>query len=308
LLVLGSGVYNPYPIWRGLDQTVVEWNARGGIASHHPIKMADTDEGFALLYDGRPDVTVVANSLARIKDATIERLRSLPGVKGLWFNDLRPVKESVYSRFEGLFDAAFMCWNENDEYPLRDWSRVLKCPTYYMPQGSVINPYVKKYDEQRRSVFIGNVKEGIYHHGRKHFMDFTGTEVINAGKRPERVVVELKSEEIYRSSRYCTAFSESVRGYNSVRLYNILAYGGLCLVKNFPEINKLFTHKEHLLKFDGIDDAKALMAEYDEKPELRRRIAVNGWRQQQSKHTVLFRVLNMVANMTTNDRDFWGYL
>jgi hypothetical protein len=309
IMILGAGVDNPYPIWRGLDQAVGEINSRGGNAVHHSLHMSHSTEMLSTLSDFNPDVVLVVSSMHKQQKA-MDNLRQLSGKKALWHNDLRKVDPTFHGDLlKGMFNRVFLCWHSGtDNYSHDVWSSVIGSKVSYMPQGSIINPYLSKYEEKYRSVFIGSVGNNIYHSNRNQFMKSTATQVFNASKKLERIKVEQDSEKIYRSGRYSLAHSIPVPGYNSNRLYNILAYGGLVLVNQFPLLDKLFTEGEHLLTHTGYEDARNTMTFYDDKPDLREMIIKNGWRQQQSKHTVLYRVLNMVHNMVTGESDFWGWL
>jgi len=122
--------------------------------------------------------------------------------------------------------------------------------------------------------------------------------------------IEKQSPYIYRSHRFCLSTSPQAPGYQSLRLYNILACGGLALVDTFPGLDKLFTPGKHLLAFPHGDAVAALriMEEYGQRDEECELIRRNGWRLQQAKHNVGFRLLNMASNLTTGKKEFWGWL
>ena len=273
ILILGAGVHNPFPIWRGLDQAVAEINARGGCAVHHSVHMASETETLCFLSDFNPEVVLIVSSMHRTQKS-MSNIRQLSGAKAMWHNDLRKVDPEFHGKMlKGMFRRVFLCWYEGEEnYSHNAWAAVMNAKVSYMPQGAIINPYLEQYSEARRSVFIGGTSKNIYHDGRDRFMKFTGTEVFNAPHKSKRIGVEQESEKIYRSSRYSIAQSLPTSGYNSNRLYNILAYGGLAVVNEFPMRDRLFTNGEHLLTYLNYEDARETMEYYDDKPELREQI------------------------------------
>jgi spore maturation protein CgeB len=125
---------------------------------------------------------------------------------------------------------------------------------------------------------------------------------------PEFQSIEAASRETYRQHRFSLSMSPAVHGYTSLRTFNILACGGLALTRDYPGLDRLFEHRKHMLNWRTVDQAKGLMREYAANPEEAERIRKRGWRHGQARHTVLRRLMNMMANLTTKDGEFWGYL
>ena len=132
--------------------------------------------------------------------------------------------------------------------------------------------------------------------------------IINEFDKRSRAGVENKSKSLYRQARFCWVLSPTVRGYNSLRLYNTLAYGGMALVKNFPDLERLFTHEKHMLIYEGKSDAKKLLNDYRRQHKVCETMRKAGWRRQQVKHTALYRLQNIMSNVMGYDSDFWGWL
>jgi spore maturation protein CgeB len=135
-----------------------------------------------------------------------------------------------------------------------------------------------------------------------------GAKVINSRHRHERLKIEARMPELYRSSRYVLSMSPRAPGYTSVRTYSILACGGLLLLHGFPEADRLFTHREHAILFDTAEEAATLLAELDEKEHQREWIAENGRRLHATKHTLAHRVLSICAEVEGLSQGFNGWL
>lgn len=307
ILILGSNPGVRFPLWRGIDQACAEFKRRGGDVRHMAVESVQNDETLCELIEWRPEITlVVCTNPTRIINSSYN-IRKLPGHKGLWHNDLRPVK-TEYDALNGIFSALFLCWRESSgEYNIEAWEDKFGCPAYYMPQGSVINSYLRQPDEKYRALFIGGTGNDKYHAGRREFFEQAHVEVINESARTQRLKIEEKSVSLYRSARYSFAHSPQVPGYNSLRLYNILAYGGCTFVQHFPGIEDLFKDGEHLFVYRNAAEANKKMKELDGNEKHRNEVAKNGWRLQQAKHTVLWRIMNMVQNLQ-HDQNFWGFL
>ena len=306
LLILGSAPGNHFPLWRGVDQTCDEFNRRGGEARQIPVEQIQDEETFSEIVEWKPDtvITICTNPTRLI--SSVPNIKRLPGLRGLWHNDLRAVN-SEYGSMYKVFHALFMCWEKTSgEYDLEALGQAFNAPVFYMPQGSVINPCLSRAEEKYRALFIGGTGNDKYHIGRNGFFKAINATVFNESNRTKRIRIEDQSARLYRSARYSIAHSPDVPGYNSLRLYNILAYGGCALVRHFDGIDKLFKDHEHLFIFRDAKQANELMVELDGNPVYREQVARNGWRLQQAKHTVLWRIMNIISNLR-EDKTFWGW-
>ncbi len=308
LLVLGAGEGNRFPLWRGIDQACNEIVKRGGQAQHLTLEQIQDDSVLQYVRDYLPLITlVVCTNPTRLIESA-KNLQHVPGARGLWYNDLRPASPE-YVALHGCFRALFMCWKHTElHYDLEQWAEIIGAPTYYMPQGSIINPYLRRVREKYRALFIGGTTNGKYHTGRRDFFREIDATVLNAYKRNDRLQIEKRSSRLYRSARYSFAYSPNIAGYNSLRLYNMLAYGGLVLTKYFNGVDDLFESGRHLYTFKDTKNAEDLMHALDENADLREQVARDGWRLQQARHTVLWRILNMMTILQGNETPFWGNL
>jgi hypothetical protein len=307
LLIFGAHSYNPFPLWKGIAQGIREFERQGMAVHYEPIPPKLDKYLVKRVRAFLPDVTIVVSTRVAQFRALGPLLKILPGPKGLWWNDLRA--PDTAREIAGWFDGLFMCWAESwGKFDLGKWKSRAKAQVYYMPQGSVINPELDRETLVRESVFIGGTGATEFHTGRSELVKHLGCELYNCTGRSGRIEIEKQTPKLYRSSKYVLATSPKAPGYNSLRLYNILAYGGLALVDYFPGAERLFENGQHVLFFRTPDHARGLMNQYSNASVERERISRAGWRLQQAKHTAGFRLMNIVANLTTADKSFWGYL
>lgn len=307
LLILGSAE-SPFPLWRGINHGLREFRREGMKALHLSIPDRLSGAFSRSVLDFNPDVTLIVSTKVKQFRNLEPLLRILPGRKGLWWNDLRSAKEAGAGEIRKWFDQIFLCWRKGwGEFDVVEWKKMTRIPIHYMPQGSVLHPELQRRSQCYDSVFIGSTGDHRFHSGRLDLLRFLGTKLFNSADRDGRIEIENNSPRIYRESRYVIATSPKAPGYNSLRLYNILAYGGLVLLDSFPGVEDLFEDRRHLLIFKTPEEAWDIMAELRNSPEKREEISRAGWRLQQAKHTAGYRIMNMVANLTTGDQTFWGY-
>ena len=306
ILVIGSP-HSRFPLWWGISQAAKEFSRYGMEMEHWHIDKCKPVH-FRKLIEWGPDCVIVANTnLGRLmKWKKFLRLVKVP--RGLYFCDLRSAQ--AYCELKGCFDRVFLPYrNHGDEYGHAQWRVLLNAEPQYMPQGSVIWPQLGSNGRMRQdALFIGGIDENRFHWDRKEVVKKLKAKLVNKNGRDDRLKIELRTPEMYRSSRFVLSMSPAVDGYSSLRLYNVFAYGGLALVRWFPGIDELFVNGEHCLWWAKVGDAEELMKRYrNEKGECER-IRKKGWRRQQVKHTMTWRLQNMIASLMTGDNSFWGYL
>jgi hypothetical protein len=305
LAIVGSPRGSHFPLWKGVEQAVNEFNREGMEVKYLSID-ASSNEQARLAY-WNPDCLIVVNTA----DRKIEKWKSSMDLfdcpKCLWWNDLRPGENK--SNLRGMFDLLFLCYEGGGSYPYRweEWRESMSVDVKYMPQGSVINPELHKGSLKWKSLFVGDTSSKVYHSGRSEVMEKFNVKVINERERDDRVEVEKKCRKYYRDAVFCWSVSPYVSGYTSLRTYNILAYGGLALIKKFPNLNRLFEDGKHILTFQDIAEASRKIVEF-ENSKFSEKIRRAGWRRQQVKHTVLYRLQNIMSNAMGWDNEFWGYL
>jgi len=304
VLVLGAGPKNPFPLWRGIDQAVVELG-REGMEVRNQLIDGMGEEAMREILEWEPDVVILVNTNHERILGWKKPLLDLKCPKCLWWNDLRSgYRKSV---FKGMFDHVFLCYQDSPPpYEWKEWEKSTGAKIHYMPQGSVINNSLYMTNPMWNSLFIGNVQNlNGYHDDRWTFLEKFQPQVINATGREDRAIIESQSRRLYRQARFCWVLSPPVTGYNSLRLYNVLAYGGLAVVKKFPNLEKLFT-AEHLIPFDE-HEAEAILHEAAARTDLEK-VRRAGWRRQQVKHTVLYRIQNIMSIALGGEDSFWGWL
>lgn len=304
LAVIGcdDGPGNPFPLWRGIDQAMVEF-AREGMVAKHFGNSTVTEK--ALRYFD-PSVIIVVSQRWKTIERVAKTIKSLSVRKGIWFNDLRDGVPAA--AFKGAFHKIFLCFNNSPAYSWANWKAASGADLMYMPQGSIINTELEPLRLQHESLFIGGLSNTQFHSDRRAVVETLGTVVMNSGDRPKRIEIERQSAQLYRSARFCLAMSPNVPGYSSIRLYNIMALGGLPLVARFNGMEKMFEDGRHALSWTTATEAAEVMERWKDREDECERIRKRAWRLQQAKHTVGYRLLNMVANLTTDDQGFWGYL
>ena len=302
IAILGLGPGIPGPLWKGIDEAVIEFNREGTAVKHFDLAVVTN----AALREFRPDVVICASG-TKLERAS-EVLRDITVPRGLWFNDLRAKPGPYAASLSGAFSHVFLCFANDPSYPWKTWEQATRAKAFYMPQGCRIHSELAPLTIRRESVFIGDMKDPRFHADRKSIVEALGAEVLNASTlMPERKIIEAQSRETYRQSRFCLSVSPNVAGYTSLRTYNIMAYGGLALIRDFPGRRRLMGDRKHVLSWSTIADAKKAMAELAADPTECEVIRKRAWRFSQARHTGMRRLMNMVANMTTADKSFWGF-
>ncbi len=303
IAILGLGPGIPGPLWTGIDQAAVEFAREGATLKHFNLETLDREA----LHGFKPDAVIACSGTG-----AIERVRPLTqGITcpiGFWFNDLRTADDVKADRFERWFTHLFLCFADDPAYRWADWERKTRAKVFYMPQGSKVVTELAPLQLERELVFIGDIEMARFHGDRRAIVNALGATVLNgAQKSQERRDIEARSRETYRHSRYCLSVSPNVAGYTSLRTFNIMAYGGLALIRNYPGLSRLFTHGHHALNWKTLEEALMYMNIWKGLPDEAERIRKRAWRYGQARHTAMRRVQNMVSNMTTGDKEFWGW-
>jgi len=279
--------------------------------------------GVFTVYTHRNDPEVYRNltasyDVAIICGTNIGQLRRAPrrlwrcaGHRILWFWDLRGGKTACALR--ALVDKIYLTYDGDwmspalVEFSPDEWRHRMKVPVGYCPQASPMRDPVAG-PEVPRVVFVGDLKNLAYHAGRFELCKALDTVVMNSRDREWRIAIEGAMPRVYRRARYSLSVSPLAPGYTSVRTYSILACGGLLLLQRFSGCERLFEDGRHAVIFDDAEHALELIAELDEDPGRRRRIAAEGRRLHATKHTVTHRVLSMCYEAAGLSQEFSGWL
>ena len=294
LAILGSPT-SPFPLWVGINQAVKEFGREGMAAKHFDVTTVTANE----LREFNPTVVIVVSQRWDRCALSATLLQPFKVPRACWFNDLRP--GDYADRLHG-FDRVFLCFKNAPAYSWDMWRKRSNALISYMPQGSVISTELAPLKIERNLIFIG----GKYNQQRRDAVHHLQAFVLNEDKREKRMEVEKQSQLLYRQSRYVLSISANVPGYTSIRLYNIMAYGGLALTSRFSGVEQMFTHGKHMLIWKTLDHAVDLMNTWRRNEIECEVMRKRAWRLQQAKHTVSSRLMNMVANLTTTDQTFWG--
>jgi len=317
LLIIGSGML-VHPIWRGLLQAIPMLRAKGYKVKHifnnHPDNLVDPEiDAF------EPEIIIYLGggyALQQRLPKFAPALRRWASAKRCyWFNDLRPYPWGRLMR--GVFDYAFLCWSRSFRHKKvcnglnfshERWGDAAEAPVFYMPQGADF--FDELYNPPRRfhAVFVGHAGDNRWHRGRAKACEALKVRIVNSPNPAERDENERRMRYLYRQANFVLSISPPVPGYTSVRTFRILATGGLLFLSYYPDSERLFKHREHALVFKDLKQGRKLMHQYAQKGEELERIRLNGWRLQREKHHMVHRLENIVANMTTDDLSFWGWL
>jgi hypothetical protein len=310
LAIIGPSPLNPCPLWRGMKQAIKEFG-REGMRCWYTYLFDESAREQLLEFD--PDIVVTtANNRRRVAEVArvTEPLSNSQVI--LWNHDFQPPADEYEVDVVGVFDRIFLCWKDDAawaDYSPKAWSKRFKCPVGYMPQGSVIHPQILKAREASpRPIFIGSLASKKIYEGRAQMLEKLDAVYVNHFDPVSRARVEQESPQLYRDHYFGLAMSPCVKGYTSLRLYNILAYGGLALVKDFPYREQMFDHEGHVLAFNTAEEAKELMEKYLADEKAAETIRRRGWSLQQAKHTIAYRLMNIVSNVLDDKDEFWGEL
>lgn len=299
LAILGAPD-SPFPLWVGIDQAMREFR-REGMTAHHFDSATVTE---ADLKKFSPTAVILVSQRWERMAACANTLKSFVNIpKACWFNDLRTGMRAHAARG---FDRIFLCFRDSPGYTWNEWQQASRAKISYMPQGSVISTELRPLSIKRELVFIGEHRHSVFHAERKNAIYQLQAHALNEIVRPKRIELEQQSPILYRQSRYVLSMSLPVNGYSSIRLYNIMAYGGLALVAKFPGLEKMFDCNKHILVWGNLREAQDVMYSWKSRDAECEVIRKRAWRLQQARHTVSARLMNMVANMATPDQTFWG--
>jgi len=205
---------------------------------------------------------------------------------GWWMCDLREPQTLGHSEYH--FDKIFLC---NTEF-IEKYKEFYNTDVVYLPQcGDDTNFSAESFWD---IVWIGNFNSE-YHNNRKDIIvklqkEFN-VKIVSGGD------YSTENKYLYRDTPISLAISPQVAGYTSNRLYNILASGGFCLTLYYPEIEKEFENKKHLVWFKTPSEAVELAKYYLEHQEERNKIAKQGHKLYLEKHTGKHRVNFMLDKL-----------
>ncbi|MFA6445727.1 MAG: glycosyltransferase [Candidatus Paceibacterota bacterium] len=307
IIIIGGGRNNPFPLHRGLEQACDEFFGANALL------LRDVQCIPELLDIFQPDL--ILNTETKYKEEVYDFLKKAKkqGIKtALYFNDMRcPVTEAVGSdpKMRGdlsmYYDNIFLC-NESHR---KCWEESCKVLTFYMPQGSIQHGKPPK-GTKHHILHIGAEASGQYHENRNSIIKELRQNVEitskNALLRDDRIQIQNDSYGDYYSSDYALAISMEIAKYTSDRLYTIVGAGG-CAVCYKPErLEEVFQDKEHLLFFRTAQEAFKIVQRTTE--EEREEIKLKAFKHGQKHHSYKMRLLNILTNIYTDDRTFWGDL
>lgn len=206
---------------------------------------------------------------------------------GWWMCDLRPADMLQTIDVE----AVFLC---NSEY-LEDYSKKYNAPAYHVPQCGIDSYFPCEDKIDWNVLFIGNFST-TWHKNRHEIIDHI---VGPSNALKLKIIIgdfyTRNQKYLYKNTPINLAISPQAKGYTSNRLFNILSSGGFCLTLWYPEIEKQFVNKKHLVWFKTKEEAVELINYYLAHPEEREKIAKQGNELYLKKHTAKKRLDEMFA-------------
>lgn len=224
-------------------------------------------------------------------------LRKIAGQKLLWCWDPTPPRPGS---LRSVFSHVFLSWASGlraEEYGRHadcapsSWRTAFGASLHYMPHGSYLPTSAAYKGDRDEVLFIGDVHNPVFHRGRAELCRRLGARVVNETQRDARLRVEALSKRMYPAAAFSLSASPQLPGYTSVRTYNILACGGLLLLRRFPGSDALFG--EHL-GFESREEAAELVERYRRDRAERRRLAEAGRQRYTRRHTILHRVVDIL--------------
>jgi spore maturation protein CgeB len=208
----------------------------------------------------QPDLVVYA-----LKDMILhpewrrEIRNGLPNAKiVIWYGDLRNEQTTqVYADCSEV-DAMFVSNDAQEEFYKRMW----RVPTvHYLPLGCepLKQPRISKLYSFPFVFIGGQISEGAFHARASEIESFKlkgQLTVINSFEPKMRARIFQEMPAIYSSSKVCLDVSHftHIKGYTSIRFFEIPAFFGFALTKRFPGCEELYPEGTRIY-FDTMEEA-----------------------------------------------------
>lgn len=235
------------------------------------------------------DLSKIDKAILFCNDASVIQNLKKIGVHpklGWWMCDFRPPD----NLFKCDVDHIFLCNTEHIEAYKKKWG----VPVDYMPQSGIDDDFPSEDLIDWEVLFIGNFSNH-WHTNREEYMTVF-KENFNF-KIISGQYYTKNQKYLYKNTPISLAISPQARGYTSNRLYNILSSGGFCLTLWYPEIEKQFENKKHLVWFKTPQEAVDLARHYINHKDERDKIAREGLKLYRENHTARHRLEKMFALM-----------
>jgi spore maturation protein CgeB len=146
----------------------------------------------------------------------------------------------------------------------------------------------------------------VWHRGRGQLISFLSANLKFKHISGEKDTID--QSYLYNRTKYNLAISYPMVCGTSNRLYNILASGGFCMAKQFPEIELLFEKGKHLQWFQEKEEILDMVDFYNKNPLKHEKVKLNGLKLYLEKHTAEKRMQNALDIMQGKTTQFYGYL
>jgi len=176
-----------------------------------------------------------------------------------------------------------------------------KKPTYFLMQGAVPRQEIERNNPNNEIVFMAS-KEGAADYRErkrqiKYFLkDKTFRWLYHEENPWRRIQHHNLYHKIYANAAVCLG-GDTQRNKHlgfSLRLWNVMGSGGFYLTLYTNGMEKIFENRKHLVWADTIKEQYKLAKYYQDHQEEARRIAEEGFKLVQSKHTIDHRIKQML--------------
>jgi spore maturation protein CgeB len=191
---------------------------------------------------------------------------ALPNAKiVMWYGDLRSDETGQYDADCSEMDAMFVSNDAQEKYYKSKWR--MKA-VHYLPLGCepLKQPKLSKMFNFDFVFIGGQISEGMFR-GRAETIETLkvrgNLKVVNSFEPKMRARIYQEMPAIYSSSKVCLDVSHFtyIKGYTSIRFFEIPAMFGFALTKRFPGCEELYPEGTRVY-FDTFDEAIKLKDYY----------------------------------------------
>ena len=235
---------------------------------------------------------VISGNFSRLNRATTDHIRGkCPFV--LWYRD------TIYNiNLTNIKPDYVFAVTDGDIEELKEYFKV---PVYFLPQGAIPQNIIERNKPNNEIVFMAS-QEGIgdYEERKRQIEYFSQDKTFNWIYHQELPMNREKHNKsfpyIYANAAVCIG-GDTMRNRHmafSNRLWNVMGSGGFYLTLYTNGMEELFENKKHLVWANTIEEQYELAKYYQEHQDEARKIAEEGFKLVQSKHTIDHRIKQML--------------
>jgi len=176
-----------------------------------------------------------------------------------------------------------------------------KVPIYFLMQGAIPKNTIERNKPNNEIVFMASQESiGDYEERKRQIKYFSQDKTFNWIYHQELPMSREKHNKlfpyIYANAAVCIG-GDTMRNRHmafSNRLWNVMGSGGFYLTLYTNGMEELFENKKHLVWANTIEEQYELAKYYQEHQDESRKIAEEGFKLVQSKHTIDHRIKQML--------------